>query len=85
MVDRDIFPFCKTNHAFYIKTLDQSLLFEANSKCERDRIVRTLRLVVARLGSLLLTNNDRLADEYFAFFDQGYLGPGEEPYWLAHD
>ena len=79
-VDRLQFPFCKPKHAFFIKTLDQSILFEANSAAERDRIVKSLRLVVARLGSLLLTNNDRLADEYFAFID---LGPGEEPYWLA--
>ncbi|GKY94254.1 hypothetical protein MPSEU_000391200 [Mayamaea pseudoterrestris] len=82
-VDRAQFPFCKAKHAFFIKTLDQSLLLEANSSTERDRIVKSLRLVVARLGSLLLTNNDRLADEYFAFVDHGSLGPGEEPYWLA--
>ena len=82
-IDRTRFPFCKAKHAFFIKTLDQSLLLEATSSAERDRIVKSLRLVVARLGSLLLTNNDRLADEYFAVIELNPFGPGEEPYWLA--
>jgi hypothetical protein len=82
-VDRTQFPFCKPKHAFFVRTLDQSLLLQTNSATERDRIVKSMRLVVARLGSLLLTNNGRLADEYFAFADQGRLGPGEEPYWLS--
>lgn len=83
-MDRKRFPFCKAKHAFFVKTLDQCLLFEANSSGERDRIVKSLRLVVARLGSLLLTNNERLADEFFAFVDQGHLVPGEAPYWLSY-
>ena len=83
MIDAKEFPFCKSKHAFMIKTMDRTLIFETHSPAERDRIVKSLRLVVARLGSLLLTKNERLADEYFAFVDNGQYGPGEEPYWLG--
>jgi hypothetical protein len=85
MINRKDFPFCKPKHSFFVKTLDQTLLFEAISSTERDRIVKALRLVVARLGSLLLTNNEQLADEYFAFVDQGQGGSSQDQYWMNNN
>ena len=78
-MDRRIYPFAKVQHCFLVKAMDQTILFEASSRIERDRIVDSLKLCVARLGSLLLSEDDGLMDEFFAGLEHG---PGEQPYWL---
>jgi len=78
-LDRRLYPFAKIQHCFLVKAMDQTLLFEASSKVERDRMVDSLKLCVARLGSLLLSEDDGLMDEFFAGMEHG---PGEQPYWL---
>lgn len=79
-VDRLAHPFARTSNSFLIKTLDRTLMLEAPSQTERDRIVQSLKLLVARLGSMLLIKDDQLIEEFFAGMET--CGPGEQPYWL---
>ena len=79
-VDRKQYPFAKALNCFLIKTMDETLLFETKSKSERERIVRTFKLLVARLGSKLIVGDQSFFDEYFISSTES--GPGEVPYWL---
>ena len=75
-VDRVHYPFAKPSSCFLVKTLDKSILFEAKSASERERIVRLLKLVVARLGSKLIVGDQSFFSE---FFYSMHDGPGEAP------
>jgi hypothetical protein len=79
-IDRKVHPFLKLQCSFVIKTHDRTLLLEAKSSSDRDRIVKGLRLCVARLGSMLLTNNDGLSEEFF--LSQEILEPDDDPDWF---
>ena len=90
-IDKTILPFCRASNSFLIKTLDRTVLFEASSPEERNRLVSSLKLAVARLGSLLLLQDDKLLDEFFAGESgsedrllDGVTGPGNAPYFLDH-
>jgi len=74
-LDRERYPFAKLSNSFLIKSENGTVLLEAGSPAERDKLVRLLKLAVARLGSKLVTGDFAL-DEYFAFMEHG---PGEEP------
>jgi len=83
-IDRMVHPFAKKRNTFLIKTLDRTVMFECSSG-ERYRIVESLKMAVARLGTLLLLRDDELIDEFFAGGEsEHHQGPGEEPepYWL---
>lgn len=54
-------------------------MFEAQNSEERDRIVYGLKLVVARLASLLMLRDIRAADEFFGAANSSV--PGEAPQW----
>ena len=75
-VDRSLYPFAKPLCCFLVKTLDKSFLFEAKSASERERIVRSLKLLVSRMGSQLLVGDQSFFTE---FFTNSFDGPGEEP------
>lgn len=79
-MNRTAFPFAKTSHCFMIKTLDQTLVLEASSVEERNRLVQALKFTVARLGSMVLVKDAQLIDEFFV--GQYTMGPGDEPNWL---
>lgn len=64
-VDRNTYPLAKQSCSFYIVTLDQKLMFEAQSDAEKNWIVNGLKLMVARLGSKLLVEDHSVFDEYF--------------------
>lgn len=64
-----------------IETQKEVLLFESETTEERDRIVYGLKLVVARLASLLMLRDIRAADEFFGAVSNGV--PGEAPVWTA--
>lgn len=68
------------SHMFIIQTLDSSILVEAESQAERDRLVNGLKVVVARLGSFLLCDDDRLLDEFFLSTPDSMMMVGQEPY-----
>ena len=86
-IDRNIHPFANLECSFVVQTQKESQLFEARSKEERIRIVNGLRLVIARLASLLMLRDLRAVDEFFG----GNTVPGEAPTWAqgktdnAHD
>jgi hypothetical protein len=78
-VDRTLHPFANRRLSFVIETQNKLFLFEAETMQERDRIVSGLKVVVARLASLLMLRDIRAADEFFG----APVVPGESPQWTA--
>jgi hypothetical protein len=76
-IDRKLFPFANVERSFMIQTQTETQLFEARSRDERIRVVNALRLVIARLASLLMLRDLRAVDEFFG----GNSVPGEAPAW----
>ena len=76
-VDRKQHPFARADRSFLIHTPDEVFLFEAQCTEERSRIVNGLKLVIARLASLLMMRDVRAVDEFFG----GGAVPGEAPTW----
>ena len=76
-VDRKLYPFANAECSFMVQTQTETQLFEARSRDERIRVVNALRLVIARLASLLMLRDLRAVDEFFG----GNSVPGEAPAW----
>ena len=78
-IDRERHPFPSASKSFYVETGTELFMFEAQNSVERDRIVYGLKLVVARLASLLMLRDARAADEFFG----AAVGrvPGDAPSW----
>lgn len=76
-IDRKIHPFANLECSFVVQTQKDVQLFEARTKQECTRIVNGLRLVIARLASLLMLRDLRAVDEFFG----GNSVPGEAPAW----
>jgi len=74
-IDRKLHPFAHVERSFVIQTQKGNYMFEAQSKQERGRIVNGLKLVIARLASLLMLRDLRAVDEFFG----GNAVPGEAP------
>jgi len=71
----------KSNHCFYIHSTEDTFLFEASSEMERNRIVQNLKIVVARLASLVIVEDRQIFQEFFNPSPFGGMGPGEKPVW----
>jgi hypothetical protein len=82
-IDRKCHPFASASKSFYIETGTDTFLMEAQSSEERDRIVYGLKLVIARLASLLMLRDMRAADEFFGAMISTV--PGEAPTWAQGD
>ena len=78
-IDRNLHPFARSDRSFVIQTQTEAFLFEAQSREERTRIVNGLKLVIARLASLLMLRDLRAVDEFFG----GSSVPGEAPAWAS--
>ena len=76
-IDRSLHPFAHVDRSFMIQTQNGRYMFEAQSKQERGRVVNGLKLVIARLASLLMLKDLRAVDEFFG----GNAVPGEAPVW----
>jgi len=76
-IDRRLHPFAQVDRSFTIQTQNGMYMFEAQSKQERGRVVNGLKLVIARLASLLMLKDLRAVDEFFG----GNAVPGEAPVW----
>lgn len=80
-VDRSLHPFADGRKSFEVETQDGFFLFESETTEERNRIVYGLKLVVARLASLLMLRDFRAAEEFFGQVSAGV--PGEAPTWAT--
>ena len=78
-IDRRLHAFARHDRSFIIQTQSEVFLFEAQSTEERSRIVNGLKLVIARLASLLMLRDLRAVDEFFS----GGSVPGEAPAWAS--
>ena len=83
-LDRYRFPLAKAKHCLWIKTVHTSLLLEASSIHERDRIAWGLKLTIARLAMKVICSDPTMADEFFLKPTEDYLEPGNEPKWLTN-
>lgn len=78
-VNRNLHPFALTQKSFCIETPTDIFVFQAQTVEERDRIVYGLKLVIARLASLLMLRDIRAAEEFFGAITN--MVPGEAPSW----
>eukprot|EP00547_Thalassionema_nitzschioides_P008555 CAMPEP_0194225218 /NCGR_PEP_ID=MMETSP0156-20130528/39082_1 /TAXON_ID=33649 /ORGANISM="Thalassionema nitzschioides, Strain L26-B" /LENGTH=645 /DNA_ID=CAMNT_0038957083 /DNA_START=581 /DNA_END=2518 /DNA_ORIENTATION=+ len=76
-IDRSIFPFAHKPSCFVIKTKTNYFLFQAQSATEQAHIVFGLKLVVARLASLLIVRHMAAVEEFFEPNDSAV--PGKIP------
>jgi len=78
-IDRQRHPFAIASRSFIVETQSEIFLMETRTTEERDRIVYALKLVIARLASLLMLRDIRAADEFFGTVAP--MVPGEAPIW----
>jgi hypothetical protein len=76
-IDRQCHPFADAKKSFALETQTDLYMFAAQSTGERDRIVYGLKLVIARLASLLMLRDIRAAEEFFGATINNV--PGEAP------
>lgn len=68
-LDRVRYPFCRLDRAICITTNDlihPFVVLEASSPSERDRLVVALKLIVARLASIIIVRNEEMLLEFFS-------------------
>ena len=66
-IDRCRNPFAKPLHCFMLKTYrGEELIFEAESQAERDRLVFSMKMVIARFGAKVIGQDDTVYEEFFA-------------------
>lgn len=79
MIDRSCYPYPHMSRSFIIETGTAHFMLEAQSTEDRDRIVYGLKLLIARLASLLMLRDMRAASEFFGA--TAHMVPGEAPRW----
>ena len=77
-IDRERHPFASRRVSFVIESQNEIYLFEAETTQERERVVYGLKVVVARLASLLMLRDYRAAEEFFGA--AANMVPGEAPF-----
>lgn len=66
-IDRTTYPFAKLDQCFTLSNHSDTLyVFELSSTQERDWFVHGLKLVVARLASMIITGDDDVFNEFFS-------------------
>jgi hypothetical protein len=78
--NRTLYPLVKKTSAILIKYDDFELIFEAENEEKRDNLVKALKLTIARLGSMIMTGNQSVLDEFFT--PVGNAVPGDVPHIL---
>jgi hypothetical protein len=64
-IDRNIYPLAQQRNCLCIRTLDGKMMFQASDEKERNRLCRDLKLVVARLASKIILDDQHLFNEFF--------------------
>jgi hypothetical protein len=67
--DRSLYPFCRLDRTVCVTTNDLNhpyLVFEAQSTSERDWLVVALKLIVARLASIIIVRDEDMLLEFFS-------------------
>eukprot|EP00980_Cylindrotheca_fusiformis_P017854 scaffold5653_cov147-Cylindrotheca_fusiformis.AAC.16 len=66
-MDRSSHPFAKPLNCFMVKSIeDEELFFETESPTERDRLVYSMKMVIARFGAMVLEQDNNVYQEFFA-------------------
>ena len=66
-LDRYVYPFAKLDRTFTILShTNEQFVFEASNTEERDWLVHGLKLVVARLASMIIVGDDHMFVEFFS-------------------
>mmetsp|Transcript_26235 Transcript_26235/g.63925 ORF Transcript_26235/g.63925 Transcript_26235/m.63925 type:complete len:515 (+) Transcript_26235:70-1614(+) len=69
-IDRCLHPFAKPSSCFLVRTVDENdFFFEAESEMERDQIVSSMKMAIARFGAMVLNQDDTIHEEFFATSD----------------
>lgn len=79
-INRKQHPYAPSDRSFVVQTQNGLYLFETESSEERNRLVVGLKLVIARLASLLMLRDLRAVDEFFG----GNNVPGEAPAFASN-
>lgn len=65
-IDRQKFPLAKKSTSFTLVTSDSKYhLFEVADRSKKDRVVSGLKLVVARLASMIIVGDKKVFDDFF--------------------
>jgi hypothetical protein len=76
--------FTKSAHCFVIKTIhSEEICFEAPNESERDRLVYSLKVVIARFGAKVLVGDSQVYWEFFSMGDAAV--PGRAPDFYGGD
>jgi hypothetical protein len=68
-LDRDLYPFARLDRTCCISTNDERfpyLVFEASSPRERNWLVTALKMIVARLASIIIVRDEARLLEFFS-------------------
>lgn len=68
-LDRTLYPFARLDRTCCITTNDErypNLIFEAGSERERDWLVTALKIIVARLASIIIVRDENMLLEFFS-------------------
>lgn len=65
--DRKLYPFARLNNACCVTTTDQKrYVFEAESSKQRDWVMDSIKLVVARLASIIIVRDEDMLIDFFS-------------------
>jgi hypothetical protein len=71
----------KPSHCFVVKTIhNEAFCFEAPNARERDRLVYSLKLVIARFGAKVLVGDPQVYLEFFSIAEAGVPGQAPGPF-----
>mmetsp|Transcript_16783 Transcript_16783/g.31801 ORF Transcript_16783/g.31801 Transcript_16783/m.31801 type:complete len:536 (+) Transcript_16783:170-1777(+) len=65
VIDRTMYPLANRSHCLIIRTTNQEFLFEAENTQERDKFVESLKILVAKLASLIIVGDRNVLKEFF--------------------
>jgi hypothetical protein len=65
VIDRSLYPLAKKSCCLMVRTSNREFLFEAENIRERDNFVESLKMLVARLASLIIVGDRNILKEFF--------------------